>query len=284
MRTRGPARCVCRRQLEREAAHQRFRHWRIKLTGQPGAQAQSPPVRRQLAPSRYHQGAVALQCGHLLRHHLGQHGSGFLRMLGSSADAELGVGERRQQRRPDSGAQPAAGKPSIDIAGIVDPAQPMAKYIRFDGVAGAAQPRAREINTVFSGAVRHRRQPRCACAAQGLQQPGFGLVALVLGQQHQGATSGSGHLRQRQVALTPGPSLHALPRSWCANQTAGVELDAPAPALRPHANQPVVGLGRQAVVHMQRHHMDAQHPGLAHCAMQKRRRIAAAAGRHGDPR
>ena len=135
--------------------------------------------------------------------------------------------------------------------------------------------------------LRHGRERRDAAAAQRLQQEGLGLVAPMVGEQHEVDAVRQRHLAQRPIARLPRPGLDALAGAWRCRQSMRDELDRqtaarPAPAERRRVGEPGVGVRAQAMVHMQRQDLDAERRRVGERRVQQRGRVAAAAVGHGD--
>ena len=171
------------------------------------------------------------------------------------------------QRRPDPQAQAVAREARVVVAVVVD---------RSAGDAGARRPRspraaARSHGPRPGDAValgRPAASPTSAgdaAAAQRLQQEGLGLVAPVVGRAARGRRRARSAIsRKRAVARRARPGLDALARAAGRVGEAASRPARPAgraaPSVRRAARvgEPGVGVGAQAVVHVQREHRDAR--------------------------
>ena len=95
------------------------------------------------------------------------------------------------------------------------------------------------------------------------------------------------------IPRSTGPCLHTGTGGWRLPQAVGMEVHRrprarPACALPTHVVQPALGIGLEAMVHMQRMHSKVERRGGGQSGMEQRRGIAAAAGgdsesaRHGS--
>jgi hypothetical protein len=135
--------------------------------------------------------------------------------------------------------------------------------------------------------ARHRRQALGAGAAQGLKEKGLGLVAPVMGQEHEIDAAVEGHRAQRPVARLPRPGLDARARRRPIRQPMRRKIDGaagarPSRARRLAVREPRVGLGVQAVVNVQRDDTQAERCRRAQGGVQESGRIAPSAVRDRD--
>jgi hypothetical protein len=91
----------------------------------------------------------------------------------------------------------------------------------------------------------------------------------VVRQQHQTGSDLASHRRQRTVAAAPRPGFDALALRGFARQAMHPKEHVPAAARPLDPLRPGVSLGCQAVVHMQRHHVDTQLTRGQHRATQQ---------------
>jgi len=266
-----------------QALQQTDGHGRPQHLRQPSTQGVETARRWQCAPGSHVQRVTLAQRRQVQRGDFVGQARGVLRVAGRHRQRGLCVGEGCRERRPHGVAQRVARKAWVGVAAVVDVAQPVPAHVGLDGLARLLQPGSHPAQALSKGLARHRRKAAWPTAAQRLQQPGLGLVAPVVGHQHQRAIGRSGHLAQGTVALAARPGFDAFARGGMAIEPARVEGRAPAPCLLAHLALPVVGSRLQAVVHVQGDHLNAQRGSGLQRRMQQRRRIAAAAGGHRDP-
>ena len=210
---------ACFGQLLQQALHQRFGHTGLALAGQPAAQQVGPTCGRQRQPGRHVESAGA--GAGPLGIHLGQLAQSLGCLLGApGAGRQAGGGmlEAGFQGRPDCVPQAVARQRAVGVAEVVDEAQPVPAHVGVDGLPRLVQPGPGPDDAVAQCFARHGRQAGRPGATQRLQQEGLGLVATVVGQQHDAGTAIAGHLGQRRIAFAPGPGLDAVARGRGAPQ------------------------------------------------------------------
>ena len=204
-------------------------------------------------------------------------------------ERHLGVGERRDERRPDAQPQAVAREAVVVVAVVVDPAQAVPARVGLDRLARNVEPGPRPGDAVapreLAASPRARRRRRRAAPAAGRSRPG----------RADGGRAGRGRRRcasaisrKRAIARAARPRLDALaaprPRVEPARRRAR-----PASRAAPSAGralgavrEPGVGVRAQAVVNVQREHRDAERRGRGERRVQQRGRVAPAAVGDGD--
>jgi hypothetical protein len=110
----------------------------------------------------------------------------------------------------------------------------------------------------------------------------------VVGQQHHADAELVRHLGQRGITSASRPGFGALAPRRCAVQAPPVQADRqaacrPSPRLALQVHDPLIGLGQQAVVHVQCNHVQTADGGChMYGGVPKRRGIAAAADGHSN--
>ena len=126
----------------------------------------------------------------------------------AAGQRRFGIGKGREQRRPDGPRRRLRAKRGSGCCRRRR-AQPMTAYARCR--AGSLEPGRGPATPSRSNARGHRGQARHAGAAQGLQQEGLGLVAAVMGEQHEAGAAFRASRRAPRSAQ-PRPGLDALAR------------------------------------------------------------------------
>ena len=253
----------------------------------PGPQGIGLAGGRQSPPSGHLQTTRLIdQAGQIPLGHLGQHGLGLLGALRNGRQGDLGIVKRSQHGRPDLQPQAVAGPARILVGRVFQRFQVMAPDIGLDRLARLRQPGAGPMQALAIGPGGHGRQAGRPSATQGLQQHRLGLVAAVLGQQQQRGAFVLGQALQQGLAARAGPGLDAVARCGLAAEPPPAQPHRPTPAAPTGAQalrlpHPAIGLGQQAVVHMQGNHLQAERHCRATRGMQQGQRIAPAAEGHG---
>ena len=158
----------------------------------------------------------------------------------------------------------------------------MAPNVGIDLGARLVEPRPLPGDAIAQHAARHAGQPRHAGTTQGLQQQRFGLIALMVREQHDGCAMRQRHLAQHAVARLARPGFDALAFRGAIREPFGHELNRlagprPTTALRLAVREPRIGMRAQTVMHVERDRFDAMVCRRRERRMQQCRRIATAA-------